>query len=183
MTEYPEYMEANGNLYKINTDFRVGLACLRAIDDPNISDKERFYAIESLLLGLEVKESDELVLHSKIATYLRCGKETNYEGTIDMDFEQDKAYISASFMSTYKIDLNKERMHWWAFNELIEGLTDESILYKIRELRNFDLSDIKDTRTKTKIRDAQRQVALINKENVVKNKRLDEYWKNALKKR
>ena len=93
------------------------------------------------------------------------------------------AVLLPSSEPIYKIDLNKERMHWWAFNELIEGLTDESILYKIRELRNFDLSDIKDTRTKTKIRDAQRQVALINKENVVKNKRLDEYWKNALKKR
>ena len=183
MNEYPEYMEANGNLYKINTDFRVGLACMRAIDDPEINNTERFYAIESMLLGFDVREEDEIVLQDKIATYLRCGKKSNYDGVIDMDFEQDKSYISASFMSTYRIDLSKEKMHWWKFNELIEGLTDESILYKIRELRNFDLSDIKDTRTKTKIRDAQRQVALINKENVVKNKRLDEYWKNALKKR
>ena len=69
MNEYPEYMEANGNLYKINTDFRVGLACMRAIDDPEINNTERFYAIESMLLGFDVREEDEIVLQDKIATY------------------------------------------------------------------------------------------------------------------
>lgn len=181
MIDYPEYMEANGNLYKINTDFRVGLACLKAIDDNAINDIERFYAIETLLLGFDVREEDEKILQEKMATYLRCGKESNYDGKIDMDFEQDKAYINASFMSTYRIDLSKEKMHWWAFNELIEGLTDESILYKIRELRNFDINEINDIKTRNKMRKAQNQVALVEKKEINRNKKLDEYWENALK--
>ena len=65
MIDYPEYMEANGNLYKINTDFRVGLACLKAIDDNAINDIERFYAIETLLLGFDVREEDEKILQEK----------------------------------------------------------------------------------------------------------------------
>lgn len=180
MFEYPEYMEANGHLYKINTDFRVGLACMKAVNDPSITDTDRFYALQTLLLGVDVLEEDELLLSEKIATYLRCGSEKNYDGKIDMDYEQDRSYISSSFMSTYKIDLSKEKMHWWAFNELIQGMTDSSILYKIRELRNFDLSEISDPKQRRKIAEAQKQVALIEKVEI-KNEKLDEYWKNALK--
>ena len=38
---YPTKMEANGRLYKINTDFRIGLACFRALNDFEITDTEK----------------------------------------------------------------------------------------------------------------------------------------------
>ena len=34
---YPKYMEINGENYKINTDYRVALACLKAINDEEIN--------------------------------------------------------------------------------------------------------------------------------------------------
>ena len=64
---YPTKMEANGHIYPINTDYRVALACFRAINDAEISNLERFYAVETLLLGTEVLEQDELILKEKIA--------------------------------------------------------------------------------------------------------------------
>ena len=48
---YPEYMEIDGKDYKINTDYRVALACFRAINDDEINDTERSLAIITLLLG------------------------------------------------------------------------------------------------------------------------------------
>ena len=34
---YPTKMEANGHIYPINTDYRVALACFRALDDDEIT--------------------------------------------------------------------------------------------------------------------------------------------------
>ena len=69
---YPTKMEANGHIYKINTDYRIALACFKAIYDPEINDVERFYAVETLLLGENVLEEDEKILQNNIRdTYKR----------------------------------------------------------------------------------------------------------------
>ena len=67
---YPTKMEANGHIYPINTDYRVALACFRAINDAEISNLERFYAVETLLLGTEVLEQDELILKDGVSKTL-----------------------------------------------------------------------------------------------------------------
>jgi uncharacterized protein (UPF0305 family) len=63
-------------------------------------------------------------------------------------------------MSCYSIDLSNREMHFWQFCELISGLTEDSILNRIRDLRNTDLSDYQDSKTRTKIQEAMERVAL-----------------------
>lgn len=41
----PEYVKVDGELYKINTDFRVALECNKIAEDENIGDYERSLAI------------------------------------------------------------------------------------------------------------------------------------------
>lgn len=163
---YPTKMEANGHIYEINTDFRIALACFRAMNDAEITDLERFYAIETLLLGDEVDPDDDVVLSKKLLDYLRCGQEENMdEEKIDMDYIEDEPKIRTSIRQCYHIDLNKiDYMHWWEYNELISGLTSESLLNKIRELRSFDLNEIKDIKEREKVRKAQEYVALKKKD-------------------
>lgn len=160
---YPTKMEANGNIYNINTDFRVALACIKALNDEEISDLERFYAIETLLLGSNVKEEDELVLKEKIAIYLRCGEEKNVaDSEVDMDYLQDYDEITTSIRSCY-YNLNVDKMdylHWWEFNKLIKGLSTDCLLNRIRDIRNIDLRDIKDKKERERIIRAKKQVAL-----------------------
>lgn len=175
---YPTKMEANGRVYNINTDYKVALACLKAIDDDEITDLERFYAIETLLLGEDVLFEDENILRKKIELYLRCGKEENIkDDEIDMDFFQDETIIKTSIRQCYHIDLNKiDYMHWWEYNELITGLTSESVLNKTRELRTYDTSHITDQKEKDRIENAKKHVAL--KDKTKKVKLTDEQMKN-----
>ena len=77
-----------------------------------------------------------------------------------MDFEYDKEFIYASFISDYNIDLEKKEMHFWKFCSLISGLTEDSILNRVRDLRNTNLSDYKDSKIKGKIQEAMERVAL-----------------------
>ena len=166
---YPEFIEVKGCLYKINTDYKVAISCLNAIEDSDINDIARTITVVALLLG-EEKDGEIIIpeieitheLLNKIKTYLCCGRNTEDESPAkkDMDYEYDKDLISASFMSDYKIDLSIEDMHWWKFFSLLNGLTEKCILSQVREIRNYDLEDIKDEKSKKKMEEAKKRVAL-----------------------
>lgn len=162
---YPTKMEANGRIYPINTDYRVALACFKALEDTEINDIQRYYAIQTLLLGNNVLEEDEEILKPKIELYLRHGeKENTSNEEIDMDYLQDEVISKVSIRQCYHINLNETPyMHWYEYNELLSGLTKESVLNNIRELRSYDTRDIKDSKERKKIEDAKRQVALKKK--------------------
>lgn len=162
---YPTKMEANGHIYNINTDYKTALACLRAIDDEEITDLERYLAIETLLLGTGVDNDDRYILKDKIANYLRCGKEQNTPSEeIDFDYLQDEIEVKTSIRQAYNIDLNKiEYLHWWEYNELISGLLPDSLINRIRDTRNLDEKDYKDSKQKERIRKAKEMVAIKKK--------------------
>lgn len=168
MEDYPEYADIDGQEYKINTDYRYALQCFKIINDNAISDIERAIAVVSILFGKEDKEGNITnipenlnIALEKATIFLSCNKKQEVkEIKRDMDFEYDKGYIFSSFMSDYSIDLSTKKIHFWQFCELISGLTEDSILSRIRDLRNTNLSDYKDTKTREKIKEAMDRVAL-----------------------
>lgn len=163
-TFFPEYAEIDGVEYKINTDFRVALRCLEIVDDETITDYERALAIIYLIFGFLPKKNLDIFLN-KAKIFLECGKEDNVNnGEPDMDLIQDINYISSSFFSDYKINLNEEKLHFWLFINLIEGLTENSILNRVREIRSLDLNEIKDQKEREKIKKSKESVRLKKKE-------------------
>ena len=169
MNNYPEYAEVNGKKYKINTDFRVAIECNRIAEDSDIGEYERSLAIIYTLFGDEgLDDSENHVDLLEIAKkYLTCGKglDGSNNEKPDMDFVEDMDYIEASFMSDYHIDLSNVEMHWWKFFNLMSGLSNSEmgnccVLNRIRNLRTFDVKDIKDKKERDKIIKAQKEVAL-----------------------
>lgn len=182
---YPTKMEANGHIYPINTNYKYALACLKAINDYSITNLERYYAVQTILLGENVLEEDQPILQEKIANYLRCGQTENTKSDeIDMDYFQDEVAIKTSIRQVYNgLNIDKEDIHWYEYNELISGLTEESLLNRIRDLRSYDLSEEKDEKRRRKIAEAKRRVALVKNEPNIKTERqkeLDKYWDNII---
>ena len=170
MNDYPSYVQIDGKKYKINTDFKVAIECNKIAEDETIGDLERALAIIYKLFGEEginAHEHYEKLLKGA-KKYLSCGNDDieMSKKEKDMDFIQDYGYIWASFMSDYNgLDIDKENMHWWKFFELLNGLSNSDIgncciLNRIRNLRNFDVKDIKDPKERERILEAKRQVAL-----------------------
>lgn len=165
---YPEYAEIDGKRYKINTDFRVAIECNRIAQDESIGNLERAMAIIYKLFGDEGLDDDDnyMKLLDIARKYLSCGKEVEVDDEKqDMDYYEDMDYIEASFMSDYHIDLTSTNMHWWKFYNLINGLSNSElgdccILNRIRNLRNFDVSEIKDSKEREKILKAKKSVEL-----------------------
>jgi hypothetical protein len=175
---YPEYAEVAGVRYKINTDYREALRCFEVIDDPSICDEERALAVIYILFGEVPTEHLEDFL--RIAgDYLRCGEkeETQVSGNKDMDFLEDEKYIVASFMSDYQIDLSRTDMHFWQYIHLIQGFTDRSVMSRVREIRNYDLEELKDPKLRNKMANAKRAVALPEKFTKAEQDAIDEFEK------
>ena len=161
-------IQIDNTIYEANTDFRIAIRCNEIAQDKTIGDFERSLGIIYTMFGdsgLDNPDHYQKLLNWALK-YLSCGKDikdTNEEP--DMDYIEDMEYIEASFMSDYQIDLENTEMDWQKFNKLINGLSNSEmgnccILNRIRNLRNFDVKEIKDTKEKEKILKAKEQVAL-----------------------
>ena len=175
---YPEYAEVKGKRYKINTDYRVALRCFEVIEDTSISDNERALAVVFLLFG-EVPMEDTGELLRIAGDFLRCGEKETAQATQerDIDFNADERYIVASFMSDYRIDLSSVDMHFWQYIQLIQGFTDDSIMSRVRDVRNYDMSELKDPRARAKMAKAKAAVALPTKYSKDEQKAIEEFEK------
>jgi len=186
MNKYPEYIEVNGKQYKINTDFRVALECDEIARDSSIKDYEKCLAIIYKLLGDEglAAHDDHDVIFKLLIKYLQCGKDMNdlnNDKEPSMNFKQDQGYIKASFLTDYQKDLDKEEIHWWFFNDLLQGLKEDCVLNRVRYIREEPL-DGKKGKELTKWQELKKQVAL-KREKTAEEIELDKYWEEAVKKR
>lgn len=159
MNDYPDSVSVDGVEYQINTGFRDALACLEAINDADMSEVERAWAVIGILYKQEPEDLQEALRMA--VKYLQCGREekARYREP-DMDFEYDMPYIKSSFMSDYRIDLDFAEIHWWKFCNLLQGLTDDCVLNRVRDIRNYDLSTVQDDTLRQKIIDAKEDFAL-----------------------
>lgn len=184
MNKYPEYIEVNGKRYKINTDFRVALKCDEVYRDETIGTCEKNLAIIYLLLGddgLNASDDYEEIL-KLLVRYLLRDKDVEDIDTDEepsMSYKQDVGYIKASFMSDYNIDLDKVEMHYWQFFDLLQGLTENSILNRVRMIREEPLSG-KKGKEREQWEKAKKQVAL-KREKTKSEEELDKFWEEQLK--
>lgn len=193
--DYPTYVIVNGNRYDINTDFRVAIECERIARDKSIGDFETFLAILYKLYGKKALENpnDYIELMKLAKKYLSCGKEPELtRDEPDMDYLEDFDLIEASFMSDFHIDLSNEKMHWWKFFKLLNGLSNSDtgnccILNRVRNIRNMELSSIQDSKERTRLMKAKERFALkstdtknnLTKEQEESIRRLDEIIKRG----
>ena len=181
--DYPTKIEVNGKIYDIDTNYKTALACYKAINDGSLTDLERAITVVALLLGNDVPLEDTQEAIQKCGIYLRCGKEKNVESNeIDMDYFQDERAIKTSIRQCYHENPNEKDYHWWEYNELIEGLTEETLLSKIRSIRNYDLSQEKDPKIREKMRKAQEFYALEKQETPLtdeQNKNIEQFLKET----
>lgn len=78
------------------------------------------------------------------------------------DYVRDAGAIYASFFAQYHIDLNKERgkMHWTVFKALLDGLSKDTYLKRIIEIRQENPDNYKDPSDKQALLDAQNYYAV-----------------------
>ena len=188
----PEFVKIKGKKYKINTDFRVAIRCNEIALDNTINNYEKTFAIIYLLYGEEglTNDKDYEKLLELAFKYLNCGIEKEpSDDEQDMDLIQDKKLIESSFKYDYGYNpYQMQYLHWWDFYNDLCNLSNSElgnccILNRIRNLRTYDTTQIKDFATREKIEKAKQQVKLKNKkdERTEEQKKLDELFEKQLK--
>ena len=143
------------NGLKIRTDFRESIKFELLMQNSNIEEKDKVtIALNLYFYDIDIKNEEELKKSvNDILWFYRCGKEeTTSQGKETKketskriySYEFDAEYIYSAFMEQYKIDLNKEHLHWWKFKALFNSLNEEVLFSKIMSYRAIDLSKIKD---------------------------------------
>lgn len=162
MMTYPERVRIGSEIHDINTDYRVALECLDIIGDDSIGDIERTYAVLYKLFGFIPEEGVIKEAIDKASLFLSCGEDQKaHRGRkSDIDMNLDMKYIIASFRSDYGIDLTHTNMHWYEFTTLISGLTEHAVMSRVRQIRNYDLSEISDPKERQRMLEAKESVAL-----------------------
>jgi len=161
-------IQIEDTIYEANTDFRIGIECNRIAEDETIGDFERALGIICTIFGEKGLDNpnhyEKLLKWAK--KWLSCGQEViDTKEKPDMDFIEDYDYIVASFQSDFGINLDKEEMDWHRFYTLMNGLSNSElgsccVLNRVRNLRNFDVSTIKDNKERQKLAKAKEMVAL-----------------------
>ena len=166
--DYIKKIQIEDTIYEAKTDFRTAIRCNEIATDYTIGDFERVLGIIYTIFGASGLDNpthyEKLLKWAK--NWLSCGKEIeDTHEKPDMDYVEDMDYIEASFMSDYGIDLENTDMEWHKFNNLMNGLSNSElgnccVLNRIRNLRNYDVSQIKDPKERQKIAKAKEMVAL-----------------------
>lgn len=143
MTNYlldamPQAVLIDGEAVPINTDFRVCLRIIKAMEDKRLTEHEKLTIMLTLLYP-EIPHDTALALRQGLK-FLNLGGEAETEKLRQppvYNLEKDSAYIYTAFKSTFNIDLETvEYLHWWKFRSLFADLGRDCFFNTLISLRS-----------------------------------------------
>jgi|SRR5690606_36344721 len=141
-------IEYRGRKIRLGLYFDVVLRAFELLQDEYFTEAEKidillqmFVENPDSIAGLDMHEKT-LIVQTIFDKFISDGeaKQTGNEKPI-LDFEKDAAYIYASFMQDYGIDLFEAqgKLHWKKFKALLFGLRDDTKLMKVIGYRTMDV--------------------------------------------
>lgn len=139
--KFPTKVKIDGELYELNTDYRVCLKIMFAFQDDELTIQEKGMIMLRLLYKNLPINIDEAV--NKAIKFLDCGKSNEESEEKSMkskaplfSWKKDSQYIYSAFKQSYGIDLEKEKMHWWKFVIMFMDLDENCFFNKLVGLRD-----------------------------------------------
>ena len=119
----PEAVDVGGTVFPIRSDFETAFRFMDYVDKSK-DDDETFLATVLKIWYPTVPEDTDKALTAAIRFY--CGGNDPAEGyytpAVNPDACREGIYLS--FLKRYGIDLNRDKVHWWVFRSLLEGLKE-----------------------------------------------------------
>lgn len=162
---YPNCIEVGSSSIEIDTDFRVWLMILEALNDDELTNAEKARTLFELAgIPRQHQNADAvkaLTEFSRAGFHGRGGS----SGAKSFDFGWDCEEIIASFQMQYSIDLTSKdtTLHWWRFMALFRGLGEQTPIMKVIRIRTAELpsGNSEDSRKeRARLSDLKKQFAL-----------------------
>lgn len=164
---FPDNVIINGEKLHIDPDFRI-FCEFEAAQSRN--DNETTAQLISAFYHKKIPSDPRSAIHEFLKFYL-CGENKNNASEsgskkLLYSYEQDWRLFISAFRQQYGIDLCTAQLHWWEFSALFAGLTDETQLVTVMQIRGTDISKIKDKRERNRIKALQERFALSSGTNI-----------------
>lgn len=119
----PDSVTVDGRRRRVDLDFRNVIRMMEILSDPNLTEEAREWLAVRCVMRRPVKGA------YKALTELLFPQEDDQDpddtpGQRLTSLEQDAELIRAAFWQTYRINLYTDRLHWFAFLELLHGLPE-----------------------------------------------------------
>jgi hypothetical protein len=139
--QFPDAIEIDGEVYAVNTDFRIGLQIMADFENPEFDQDEKAYLMLNRLYcdlpedrGVEFRQE----ALAKATKFLNAGNEIGQEteGKPRLySFDKDAQLIYSAFSQTHGVDLQTADMHWWRFIALFMDLGADTAFNSMVNLR------------------------------------------------
>lgn len=132
----PDSIIVRGKAYSIYTDYRVWLEFGEVFKnkDAKLSDF-RFVFVDKIPFGNFLPELVEFYINENITPNKDLCKKSR---DILYDYIIDGEYIYSSFLQCYGIDLIDINMHWWKFKALFNGLSEDTKMAQVMQIRGYE---------------------------------------------
>lgn len=167
--ELPTSIVINGDPVRIRTDFRDYISLLDMLKDKDIKSIDKVAILSEYFLDdIEISQSAIDALCDFMSMDIAEGEASQSMASKRKNlfsFSIDYPYILSAFLRDYGIDLiNIKYMHWWKFRMLFDGLSEDNEIKKRIMYRGINLSEIKDTEERKRIRKIQKVIELKQEE-------------------
>ena len=139
--QFPDAIEIDGEIFAVNTDFRVGLQIMADFENPEFSEDERAYLMLNRLYeelpndrGIEFYQE----AMQKGIKFLNAGDESHRDNDGKprlYSFSKDARLIYSAFSQTHGVDLQVDDLHWWRFMALFLDLGADTSFNSMVSLR------------------------------------------------
>lgn len=162
----PYYVYLQGKKYKINVDFRHIIQIENKIKDRSADNTEKicwclehfypFFYKKSMYIFCTNRELFYEAF-DKLKWFYKCGREDYHKGGSKghknssrdtLCYEYDDEYIFGAFWEKYRVDLTKDKVHWWKFMAFLKSLYKTRV-NEIQSYRSYsgDDKDMKELRS------------------------------------
>lgn len=102
--------------YELNTDFRVVLQILQALEDASLPEILRWRVALGLFYKCPVPPAHRQEAMEYLAAFLRCGQPEGQPGAKLLDWQQDAPAIIAGVNAAAGCEVRAlPQVHWWTF--------------------------------------------------------------------
>ena len=119
----PKGITVNKRFFKCNFDFRNVLKMIDVMQREDLVPEARDYLCSKCVISRRIPSKIASAVYNELCSVL-FEKRPETGGKRVTSFEQDAPLIRAAFRQVYGIDLFRDKLTWFEFIELLQGLPD-----------------------------------------------------------
>ena len=136
--QLPKTAKIAGKTYQLRTDYRVVLRIIAAINDPELTDKDKvLVCLVNLYPDFTDIPNDALPeAYEQAVAFIEAGGSRDKAGPKLMDWEKDEAIIFPAINQSAGKEVRElEYLHWWTFLGYFQSIDKDSIFGTVLSIR------------------------------------------------